>query len=268
MALDKLVDSTQLDSDLTSVANAIRTKGGTSAALAFPADFVSAINAISGGGGTEITTAGDYTINAGDTITMGSGLTGALTASGQRVLTNSWDFTSGLVDSVGGLTVTLANGATQDSTGLTISNTTQYASIPLRLTPNETYELDFSSVNKTYSSGHGRVFMFTGSEGLILQSGSSWNTYTSGQWNQKNNGTTIGAFSGKTLRMTTHGITSLANGSQFTYMLLRFYIDGTLWFSPIFAELQPTAYLSIGAASNSFATMVITGFRVYSGVNV
>ena len=48
MALDKLVDSTQLDTDLTSVANAIRTKGGTSAQLAFPADFVTAIGAISG----------------------------------------------------------------------------------------------------------------------------------------------------------------------------------------------------------------------------
>lgn len=32
--------------DLTSVANAIRTKGGTSAQLAFPADFVSAVQAI------------------------------------------------------------------------------------------------------------------------------------------------------------------------------------------------------------------------------
>ena len=49
MSVDKLVDSTQLDTDLTSVANAIRTKGGTSAQLAFPTDFVSAINAISGG---------------------------------------------------------------------------------------------------------------------------------------------------------------------------------------------------------------------------
>ena len=49
MAADKLVDSTQLDADLTSVANAIRTKGGTSAQLAFPADFVSAIQAITGG---------------------------------------------------------------------------------------------------------------------------------------------------------------------------------------------------------------------------
>ena len=51
MAVDKLVDSTQLDADLTSVANAIRTKGGTSAQLAFPAGFVSAVNAIPTGGG-------------------------------------------------------------------------------------------------------------------------------------------------------------------------------------------------------------------------
>lgn len=46
MALDKLVDSSQLDTDLTSVANAIRTKGGTSAQLAFPSGFVSAVQAI------------------------------------------------------------------------------------------------------------------------------------------------------------------------------------------------------------------------------
>lgn len=71
MAVDKLVDSTQLDADLTSVANAIRTKGGTSADLAFPSGFVSAVQAIpSGGGGTDfkdlvegtLTTVNDSTI--------------------------------------------------------------------------------------------------------------------------------------------------------------------------------------------------------------
>ncbi len=51
MALDKLVDGAQLDADLASVAGAIRTKGGTSAQLAFPAGFVSAIDAIPTGGG-------------------------------------------------------------------------------------------------------------------------------------------------------------------------------------------------------------------------
>lgn len=52
MAVDKLVDSAQLDADLTSVADAIRAKVGTSASLAFPADFVTAIGNIPSGGGT------------------------------------------------------------------------------------------------------------------------------------------------------------------------------------------------------------------------
>lgn len=73
MAVDKLVDSTQLDADLTSVANAIRTKGGTSASLAFPAGFVSAVEAIptGGGGGVE---SGSFTpaTNSDHTWDLGS----------------------------------------------------------------------------------------------------------------------------------------------------------------------------------------------------
>ena len=55
MALDKLVDSTQLDADLTSVADAIRAKSGGSGQLAFPAGFVNEIESIeTGGGGNSI----------------------------------------------------------------------------------------------------------------------------------------------------------------------------------------------------------------------
>lgn len=63
MSVDKLVDSTQLDSDLTSVANAIRTKGGTSGQLAFPADFVSAIAAIPSGGSGITISPMDYNVS-------------------------------------------------------------------------------------------------------------------------------------------------------------------------------------------------------------
>ena len=45
------VDSTQLDTDLTSVADAIRAKSGGSSQLAFPAGFVSEIGNIPSGGG-------------------------------------------------------------------------------------------------------------------------------------------------------------------------------------------------------------------------
>jgi hypothetical protein len=50
------------DTDLTAVADAIRTKGGTSAQLAFPADFVQAIEDIEtgGGGGDTITKQSSY----------------------------------------------------------------------------------------------------------------------------------------------------------------------------------------------------------------
>lgn len=50
------------DTELTSIANAIRTKGGTSAHLTYPTGFVTAINAIptGGGGGTiNVTLSGD-----------------------------------------------------------------------------------------------------------------------------------------------------------------------------------------------------------------
>lgn len=92
MAVDKLVDSTQLNSDLTSVANAIRTKGGTSAQLAFPTDFVSAINAISGGGG----------IPQGDYVSIGA----ALVTVGANSITKSTDLATYLL--------TLANVGTPD----------------------------------------------------------------------------------------------------------------------------------------------------------
>lgn len=55
MAYDKVIDSAKLDADLTTVADAIRSKGGTSEALAFPSGFVSAIESIEvgTGGGSE-----------------------------------------------------------------------------------------------------------------------------------------------------------------------------------------------------------------------
>ena len=49
MAYDKVIDSSALNANLTSVANAIRSKGGTSASLAFPSGFVDAISKIETG---------------------------------------------------------------------------------------------------------------------------------------------------------------------------------------------------------------------------
>lgn len=48
-----MADYKVTDTELTSIANAIRTKGGTSAQLEFPTGFVSAVQAIPTGGGDE-----------------------------------------------------------------------------------------------------------------------------------------------------------------------------------------------------------------------
>ena len=58
-----MADYLTTDTELTSVANAIRTKGGTSASLVYPTGFVSAIEAISTG-----TDVSDTTATAGDVL--------------------------------------------------------------------------------------------------------------------------------------------------------------------------------------------------------
>lgn len=50
MAYDKVIDSAILDANLTSVADAIRAKGGTNEPLSFPDGFVNAVEGIQAGG--------------------------------------------------------------------------------------------------------------------------------------------------------------------------------------------------------------------------
>lgn len=102
MALDKAVDSAQLNADLTAVADAIRTKGGTSAQLAFPDGFVSAVQAIKGAPDLQIV----VTTSAGATVTATKGsktVSGTADASGNCTL---------IVDEVGTWTVTAATAST------------------------------------------------------------------------------------------------------------------------------------------------------------
>ena len=69
MAYDKVVDSASLDSKLTQVADAIRTKGNTSADLQFPSGFISAIQAIQTGTELQII----VSVKSGATVTATKG---------------------------------------------------------------------------------------------------------------------------------------------------------------------------------------------------
>lgn len=65
-----MADYLTTDVELTSVANAIRTKGGTSAALTYPTGFVSAIQAIPTGGGASNFIEGTFTTPDDETLTV------------------------------------------------------------------------------------------------------------------------------------------------------------------------------------------------------
>ena len=85
MAYDKVVDSAALDSKLTQVADAIRTKGNTSADLQFPSGFISAIQAIQTG--TELKIIVSVTSGATVTAAKGSKVVSGTSVDGTCTLT-------------------------------------------------------------------------------------------------------------------------------------------------------------------------------------
>lgn len=109
MAVDKLVDSSQLDADLTSVANAIRTKGGTSASLAFPADFVDAIDAIETGGGG---------FSADEVATRSYSGAVQLTSGATSIVDNAFKGATGLTGIAGPGVLSIEANAFRDCSGL------------------------------------------------------------------------------------------------------------------------------------------------------
>ena len=78
MATYKVVDAEQLNADMSSVADSIRTKGGTTDALAWPDGYKTAIDSIPAGGGAPSLQSKSvtYTANGTATITPDEGYDG------------------------------------------------------------------------------------------------------------------------------------------------------------------------------------------------
>ena len=83
MAYDKVVDSSTLDGNLKSVANAIRTKGKTTASLTFPEGFISAIQTIQTGAELKIVVSvrsgAEVTATKGSQVVRGTSVNGTCT---------------------------------------------------------------------------------------------------------------------------------------------------------------------------------------------
>ena len=127
MAVDKLVDSAQLDADLEDIADAIRAKGGTSSQMAFPSGFVSAVQAIPTGG---ITPTG----------------TKQITANGSNIDVESYKYAD----------VAVPNTYSAGDEGKVVSNGALVAQSSDTVTENDTYDTTtISSLTVNVSGGGG-----------------------------------------------------------------------------------------------------------------
>lgn len=119
MAFDKVVDSTALDGNLKNVANAIRTKGKTTASLTFPNGFISAIQTIQTG--TELKIVVSVTSGAVVTATKGSNTVSGTSVNGVCTLVVPEAGTWSVKATLGGQTSDTKNVSVVDSYSLTLS---------------------------------------------------------------------------------------------------------------------------------------------------
>lgn len=171
-----------------------------------------------------------------------------------KQLLYSWDLTQSLTDTINGAVITLGNNAIQDSNGLTIPDVSSYATMPFYYRPYYTYEFDIASMNKDFSSGHGRfITLGAGDSGFIARNGSSWGAYLNGAWDT--NQGTYSSLANQTLTFVTQN-----NAPQI-------YLNGNLWYSTSRQQsFGSNNKITIGSSSGqSFYTVTISGIRVYWG---
>ena len=158
MAYDKVVDSASLDSKLTQVADAIRTKGNTSADLQFPSGFISAIQAIQTGIELQII----VTVTSGATVTAtkGSKVVSGTAVNGTCTLT---------VPEAGTWSVKAThNGQTSDTKSVTFTDS--YA-LSLSFASAVLNDNDWSKIKSVSDAGQGANYWSVGDRKAVTLNG-------------------------------------------------------------------------------------------------
>lgn len=158
MAYDKVVDSASLDSKLTQVADAIRTKGNTSADLQFPSGFISAIQAIQTG--TELKIVVSVTSGATVTATKGSKVVSGTSVNGTCTLTVPEAGTWSVKATLGG----------QTSGTKSVTFTDRYA-VTLSFVSAVLNDNDWSNIKSVSDAGQGANYWSVGDRKAVTLNG-------------------------------------------------------------------------------------------------
>ena len=158
MAYDKVVDSASLDSKLTQVADAIRTKGDTSADLQFPSGFISAIQAIQTG--TELKIIVSVASGATVTATKGSKVVSGTAVNGACTLTvpeaGTWSVKATL------------NGETSDTKSVTFTDSYDVTLAFVSPTLNDN---DWAKIREVSDKGDGANYWSIGDRKAVTLNG-------------------------------------------------------------------------------------------------
>ena len=158
MAYDKVVDSASLDSKLTQVADAIRTKGNTGADLQFPSGFISAIQAIQTG--TELQIIVSVTSGATVTATKGSLSVSGTAVNGTCTLTvpeaGTWSVNATL------------NGQTSDAKSVSI---TGIYDVTLSFVSSTLNNNDWATIKEVSDKGQGANYWSVGDCKAVMLNG-------------------------------------------------------------------------------------------------
>lgn len=164
MAYDKLVDSSQLNSDLGDVADAIRAKSGGSSQLAFPSGFISEIGNISTGGGglpTGMTNSGSGSFTFASRTVLNTAINHGLSFTPRAVViwTNTEPSAADMCYCL--LTRQLANntGTVKTERFLVAKNT---AAQGIEITTYNSTDADFFITSTTFNIGHGSRYYAAG----------------------------------------------------------------------------------------------------------
>ena len=165
---------------------------------------------------------------------------------------STFDFTQGVTDQETGLYRFVLTNATQDSTGLHIGASNAIASLSNLSLYDHVVEFKTGTLSKSYSTGHGRLYMSDGSNGLIYRNTNVWSVY-GGSWTDSSQ-TSISYLQNAIIR-----IEYPSSGNT-----VSIYVNDTLLFNNVPFGPAISASIMLGATGNAFYNATFEWLKIYT----